>query len=72
MDAIGAGLAPRIGERDWKDVWRDSPEYQKALQDIEQVKKDGLAKPVVNTHKATTCEQNQTFRSLVMAAYRRL
>ncbi|GAM85329.1 hypothetical protein ANO11243_033350 [Dothideomycetidae sp. 11243] len=32
LDAIGAGQAPRVGDRDWGDIWRDSDEL-KAVQD---------------------------------------
>ncbi|KAI0307355.1 ABC-2 type transporter-domain-containing protein [Multifurca ochricompacta] len=27
LDVTGAGLTPRIGNRDWRDVWLDSPEF---------------------------------------------
>ncbi|EKM61431.1 uncharacterized protein PHACADRAFT_248034 [Phanerochaete carnosa HHB-10118-sp] len=46
LDAIGAGLAPRIGNKDWKDVWLDSLEYEQTRQEIEQLKREGLAYPV--------------------------
>ncbi|KAI0673639.1 ABC-2 type transporter-domain-containing protein [Trametes maxima] len=39
LDAIGAGLTPRIGDRDWKDHWLDSQEYQDVLAEIERIKK---------------------------------
>ncbi|KAH6690475.1 brefeldin A resistance protein [Plectosphaerella plurivora] len=26
LEAIGAGSAPRVGNRDWADIWEDSPE----------------------------------------------
>ena len=45
LDAIGAGLTPRVGNRDWADVWRDSPEFQGTVREIEQIKADGLNKP---------------------------
>jgi hypothetical protein len=35
LDAIGAGLAPRVGNRDWADVWRESPEFQDTVEEIE-------------------------------------
>ena len=38
LDAIGAGIAPRIGGRDWGEVWRDSPELATARSDIIQIK----------------------------------
>jgi len=46
LDAIGAGLAPRVGDRDWKDIWLDSPEYQNMRQELEEIKREGLTHPV--------------------------
>lgn len=34
LDAIGAGQSPRIGDRDWGDIWRTSPELSKVKEDI--------------------------------------
>ncbi|KAK2601999.1 ATP-binding cassette transporter snq2 [Conoideocrella luteorostrata] len=34
LEAIGAGSAPRIGERDWADIWNDSPEFEHAKKSI--------------------------------------
>jgi ATP-binding cassette, subfamily G (WHITE), member 2, SNQ2 len=34
LDAIGAGMTPRIGHRDWKDIWLDSPEFQLVKEEI--------------------------------------
>ncbi|OJD19208.1 hypothetical protein AJ78_00821 [Emergomyces pasteurianus Ep9510] len=34
LDAIGAGQSPRIGSRDWGDIWRDSPELEKIKEEI--------------------------------------
>ena len=45
LEAIGAGTSPRIGHRDWKDIWAESPEYQRAKQEIEELKAQGLKKP---------------------------
>ena len=38
LDAIGAGSAPRIGDRDWADIWEDSPELANVKDDIMQMK----------------------------------
>ena len=38
LDAIGAGLTPRVGSRDWSELWRESPEFQEALYEIERIK----------------------------------
>lgn len=56
LDAIGAGLAPRVGDRDWKDVWLDSPEYQTMRQEIETLKQQGLAIPVQERHSEAACK----------------
>lgn len=37
LEAIGAGSTPRIGDRDWADIWEDSPEYQVAKKEIEGI-----------------------------------
>lgn len=55
LDAIGAGLAPRIGDRDWKDVWLDSEEYAVMRQDIERMKRETAAKPLPENDKPATC-----------------
>lgn len=55
LDAIGAGLAPRVGDRDWKDVWLDSPEYQQMRQEIERIKQEGVARPAPVKGSVTTC-----------------
>ncbi|PGH07315.1 hypothetical protein GX51_01859 [Blastomyces parvus] len=34
LDTIGAGQSPRVGPRDWGDIWRDSPELEKVKEDI--------------------------------------
>ncbi|KAF5312934.1 hypothetical protein D9619_002752 [Psilocybe cf. subviscida] len=44
LEAIGAGVTPRVGNRDWKDIWLDSPEHQKVKEDIEVIKRDALAR----------------------------
>ncbi|KAJ3718556.1 ABC-2 type transporter-domain-containing protein [Lentinula raphanica] len=45
LEAIGAGVSPRVGDRDWKDVWLDSPECATVRQEIEAIKKQALARP---------------------------
>lgn len=55
LDAIGAGLTPRIGARDWADIWRDSPEYQTMRTEIEQIKAEGLARPPPQKSSESTC-----------------
>ena len=55
LDAIGAGVQPRIGDRDWKDVWLDSPECEKVRREIEEIKATALARPVEEHKKMSTC-----------------
>ena len=42
LDAIGAGLTPRVGDRDWADIWRDSPEFRETLDEIEYIKSEAI------------------------------
>lgn len=43
LDAIGAGQAPRIGDRDWADIFADSPELANIKDRISQMKTERLA-----------------------------
>ena len=43
LDAIGAGQAPRIGDRDWADIFSDSPELANIKDRISQMKTERLA-----------------------------
>lgn len=38
LEAIGAGSAPRIGNKDWADIWKDSPELANVKDTISQLK----------------------------------
>ncbi|KAK5995296.1 ABC multidrug transporter I [Cladobotryum mycophilum] len=40
LEAIGAGSMPRVGDRDWADIWDDSPELAQVKQDIIQMKRE--------------------------------
>ncbi|EGE05354.1 BMR1 [Trichophyton equinum CBS 127.97] len=42
LDAIGAGQAPRIGSRDWGDIWRTSPELANVKAEIVNMKSDRI------------------------------
>lgn len=58
LDAIGAGQTPRIGKRDWADVWNDSEEFAQVKADIvrineERIREVGSAEPVVQHEYAT-------------------
>lgn len=43
LEAIGAGSTPRIGDRDWADIWDDSPEFTRAKESIQSMKQERLA-----------------------------
>ncbi|EMD92404.1 hypothetical protein COCC4DRAFT_130485 [Bipolaris maydis ATCC 48331] len=58
LDAIGAGSAPRMGDRDWADVWKDSEEFAEVKRHIAQLKEEriatvGSAEPVEQKEFAT-------------------
>ncbi|PNS16438.1 ABC transporter G family member 21 [Sphaceloma murrayae] len=45
LDAIGAGQAPRIGDRDWADIWKTSSELQQIQDDIVALKAERSSLP---------------------------
>jgi len=42
LDAIGAGLTPRVGDRDWAELWRESPEFEETLEEIARIKTEAI------------------------------
>lgn len=56
LEAIGAGVTPRIGNHDWKDIWRASPEYRKVQEDIAAIKENALSYPAPNKKDLNTCK----------------
>lgn len=38
LDAVGAGVAPRIGDRDWGEIWRESDELANVKAEIVEMK----------------------------------
>lgn len=40
LEAIGAGSAPRVGDRDWADIWEDSPEFQRTKEAVVRMKEE--------------------------------
>ncbi|KAG9049168.1 hypothetical protein FS837_010987 [Tulasnella sp. UAMH 9824] len=54
LEAIGAGSQPRIGPRDWKDIWQESPEFAQMKREIEDLKAEGVARSTEDTTKPTT------------------
>lgn len=59
LEAIGAGIAPRIGHRDWKDIWLDSPEFQLVKEEIRELRRSTASD---QSKIATTCEWLGCFR----------
>ena len=42
LDAIGAGQAPRIGSRDWGEIWRSSTELSETKEEISRIKTERI------------------------------
>ncbi|KAL2119857.1 hypothetical protein VTJ04DRAFT_6818 [Mycothermus thermophilus] len=42
LEAIGAGSSPRIGPRDWADIWAESPELEQVKAEITKMKEERL------------------------------
>ena len=58
LDAIGAGITPRVGNRDWKDIWLGSPEFVKMKEEIFTIKKTALPEELdQKLMPVSTCEQ---------------
>ncbi|KAI9654787.1 MAG: hypothetical protein M1821_005781 [Bathelium mastoideum] len=55
LDAIGAGSSPRLGDRDWGEIWRDSDELEQTKEHIQQIKADRLKE----TGEAPKVEQKE-------------
>lgn len=55
LEAIGAGVSPRIGDRDWKDVWLGSQEYQQVRNEIKAIKEEALSRPELDRKTLSTC-----------------
>ncbi|KPM39619.1 ABC transporter G family member 11 [Neonectria ditissima] len=51
LEAIGAGSAPRVGDRDWADIWDESPEMAATKQTIAQLKEERKAAGVNVNHE---------------------
>ncbi|KAI6382872.1 hypothetical protein MCOR25_000388 [Pyricularia grisea] len=43
LEAVGAGSAPRVGDRDWADLWEESPEHANVKDTISQLKEERKA-----------------------------
>lgn len=56
LEAIGAGSRRRIGDRDWADIWADSPEHAENQREIKRLKEEAIAKGLADegSHLAET------------------
>ncbi|PPQ79877.1 hypothetical protein CVT25_002933 [Psilocybe cyanescens] len=45
LEAIGAGVTPRVGNQDWKDIWLESPESKQVKEEIAAIKQEALSLP---------------------------
>jgi len=43
LEAIGAGSRHRVGDRDWADIWNDSPEFEEVKKQIIRIKEERQA-----------------------------
>lgn len=49
LEAIGAGITPRTGNRDWAEIWDSSQECEQAREEIQHIKAQGLtSRPITN------------------------
>jgi ATP-binding cassette, subfamily G (WHITE), member 2, SNQ2 len=56
LEAIGAGVTPHVGNRPWSEIWLESPEYQKAKQEVADMKAKVLREPREEQRRISTCE----------------
>ncbi|KAG9009142.1 hypothetical protein FRB94_012414 [Tulasnella sp. JGI-2019a] len=68
LEAIGAGSGRRIGSRDWHDIWKDSPEFARVVQDVEELKTAGVARGLEDTAKPTTYATPLTYQLRLVCA----
>ena len=55
LEAIGAGVSPRIGNRDWNDIWLESSECKRSRDEIIEIKAAALSRPRPETGAVSTC-----------------
>ena len=55
LDAVGAGIAARVGDRDWGELWRESDEHAAIQHDI-IVMKDKRVKEIAAEPKLSEME----------------
>ncbi|TFK56519.1 hypothetical protein OE88DRAFT_1649845 [Heliocybe sulcata] len=54
LESIGAGVSAKVGDRDWAELWLESPECAKVRQEIQDVKQHALSLPVPEKQKQST------------------
>jgi len=55
LEAIGAGVSPRIGNRDWNDIWLESAECKRSREEVDEIKAAALSRPQPETKAVNTC-----------------
>lgn len=45
LEAIGAGSSKRVGNKDWADIWRESPEFETVKREVVELKELGMKIP---------------------------
>jgi ABC-2 type transporter len=56
LEAIGAGVTPRVGNQDWKDTWLESPEFTKVTEEIATIKKVALLEEESDRTSMSLCK----------------
>jgi ATP-binding cassette subfamily G (WHITE) protein 2 (SNQ2) len=59
LEAIGAGVSPRIGSRDWNDIWLESSECKRSREEINEIKAAALSRPQPETKAVSTCASSR-------------
>lgn len=55
LEFIGAGVAKRVGDKDWKDIWFESEECRIVEREIKAIKERGLSIPVQEKGQLSMC-----------------
>lgn len=58
LDVIGAGTSPRVGARDWADIWRSSSELANTKAEITNIKEQRIK--AVGAHRKTEQKEYAT------------
>ncbi|KAJ2898271.1 putative brefeldin a resistance protein [Zalerion maritima] len=66
LEAIGAGSSPRVGAKDWADIWDESPELKETKQEIVRMKTERKA---ANEAKAASGQADKHSKSNMEMEY---